>query len=152
MELLTEITKYSVHLSQEPNGNYVLQKVLALEDPVITKDICNKMKDLVAQLSTQKHSSYVIEMCLQSTWMEIVVLALLKLNPKQVSLLAQDQFGNYVLQKALTLTKYNRNDLYQRLVTLLMQEKLILSLQHHPNGRNVYNLLDEGMLLSKNVI
>ncbi|KAF5202186.1 hypothetical protein FRX31_008226, partial [Thalictrum thalictroides] len=62
------------------------------------------MKDDVAELSIQKGSSYIIEMCLDSSSMEIVFLELLKLTPGQLNLIAEDQFGNYVIQRAINVT------------------------------------------------
>ncbi|KAF5200848.1 hypothetical protein FRX31_009565 [Thalictrum thalictroides] len=71
------------------------------------------MKDDVAKLSIQKDSSYVIEMCLDSSSMEIVFLELLKLTPGQLNLIAEDQFGNYVIQRAINVTTTSRKLILQ---------------------------------------
>ncbi|KAL5727100.1 hypothetical protein ACHQM5_000332 [Ranunculus cassubicifolius] len=139
MKLLTEITNHALHLAQEPNGNFVIQKVIALENPMIIDKICINLEEKIVPLSKQKHGSHVIEKCLESSAVEFVVRKILKSN--SVIPLARDQFGNYVIQKALENLKSKRYELYMELVNALRKyPKLLLD---YPNGRRVLKRIGE---------
>ncbi|KAF9610267.1 hypothetical protein IFM89_021828 [Coptis chinensis] len=143
-ELLTTITNNAVHLSYEPIGNYVLQKVLQFQNPEYTRIICDQLKDNLVLLSMHKHSSHVVEKCLKSAEMEFVASEFLETN--KVVQLAKDQYGNYVIQKVLEATKSKSPHLYTSLVQALMPH--LKQLQNHPNGRNVFNMLNKDLPLT----
>ncbi|CAL1385993.1 unnamed protein product [Linum trigynum] len=129
-KLLNSISNHVVYLSQDPSGNYVVQNALALENPCCNRDICSQLKGHYARLSMQKGGSHVVEKCLSSReMMEHVVEDLLHTN--QLIQVAKDKFGNYVVQKALQVTK--------QLVSVLKKHKYALQ---HGYGKNVWNAIE----------
>jgi hypothetical protein len=54
-------------------------------------------------LSSQQGGSHVVEKCLNSPWMDYVILDFLKWD--RLWQLARDRYGNYVIQTALKVTK-----------------------------------------------
>ncbi|XP_010266740.1 PREDICTED: pumilio homolog 12-like isoform X2 [Nelumbo nucifera] len=100
-QLINMISVNAVQLSQDPFGNYVVQRVLALQNPEFTKIICYQLQGYYVLLSMQKCGSHVVEKCLKSPWISNIVNEFLA-NDKLVQL-ARDPFGNYVIQTALKL-------------------------------------------------
>ncbi|XP_021294508.1 pumilio homolog 18-like [Herrania umbratica] len=101
--LLHVIAKNSLYLSQDPSGNYVLQKVVELDNPDIIREICAQLNGHIVKLSMQKAGSHVVEKMLNSRGMHHVVKELVE--SKQLLQVAKDQYGNYVVQTALKASK-----------------------------------------------
>ncbi|KAI3931033.1 hypothetical protein MKW92_022379 [Papaver armeniacum] len=118
-QLLSIIIGEAVFLSAHDYGNFVVQHVLE-RHPYTASLISN---------------DNVVEKCIESNATDVVVSQLLS-DCKQLVELAQDKFGNYVVQKALKLTK---GKALRQLVEVL--HKCSGELENHPNGRNVYNLI-----------
>ncbi|KAK9267077.1 hypothetical protein L1049_009495 [Liquidambar formosana] len=135
--LLHNISEHSVFLSQDPSGNYVMQFVLDLHNPVITGNICRQLRGHYTRLSLQQSGSHVVEKCLDSAGMIYVIEELV--TTKKLLQVAHNQFGNYVIQKALKITKCADIVLHQCLEKAL--EPLLPSLHSHLYGKNVYNLI-----------
>ncbi|KAI3878197.1 hypothetical protein MKX03_009724 [Papaver bracteatum] len=135
-QLLSIIIGEAVFLSAHDYGNFVVQHVLE-RHPYTASLICNELisKRYLFPLSKNKYGSNVVEKCIESNATDVVVSQLLS-DCKQLVELAQDKFGNYVVQKALKLTKGNA---LRQLVDVL--RKCWSQLENHPNGRNVYNLI-----------
>ncbi|KAF2309251.1 hypothetical protein GH714_001377 [Hevea brasiliensis] len=140
--LLELISKNAVFLSQDPSGNHVVQKVLALENPIFTERICSSLRGHYKRLSLQKWGSHVVEKCLRSTAMECAVEDLLSSSCNQLLQVARDQFGNYVIQSALKVTKKTNNPLHLELLRSLQPH---LETLRKGFGRNVFNLIANGV-------
>ncbi|KAJ9139638.1 hypothetical protein P3X46_030351 [Hevea brasiliensis] len=140
--LLELISKNAVFLSQDPSGNHVVQKVLALENPIFTERICSSLRGHYKRLSLQKWGSHVVEKCLRSTAMECAVEDLLSSSSNQLLQVARDQFGNYVIQSALKVTKKTNNPLHLELLRSLQPH---LETLRKGFGRNVFNLIANGV-------
>ena len=104
--LLLTIANNSYNLFMDQYGNYVVQFVVSLCDYDINKVIVmNLLKDF-QKFSSQKYSSNVIEKsldCCNDETKQMIVEALCE--PKLVSSLLFDMYGNYVLQKTMSISK-----------------------------------------------
>lgn len=85
--------------------NYVVQYIIEMENPTASFKLHSQFKGNYTNLSMQKYSSHVVEKCL-------VHLAEIKSRIVQEFLsfphfeqLLQDLYGNYVVQRALGVTK-----------------------------------------------
>ncbi|XP_038688731.1 pumilio homolog 18-like [Tripterygium wilfordii] len=114
--LLNMVVEHSACLSQDRSGNYVVQHVLGYHDPVFSNMIFKTLKGHYVRLSKQKGGSYVVEKCLKSGAMELVVEDFILENNKSFSQLAKDPYGNYVIQIALEVTVAADSKLYVDLV------------------------------------
>lgn len=101
-EVIAQVEKQAMKLMQDPYGNYVVQYVLdscTAEEAygVIVKPLGN-----IFELSIQKFSSNVIEKCLEKA-PERVRQNYIKeiINCPKMNKMLQDQFANYVVQRAL---------------------------------------------------
>ncbi|RZC86765.1 hypothetical protein C5167_030119 [Papaver somniferum] len=133
-QLLSIIIDQAVSLSAHEYGNFVVQHVLE-RHPNTANLICNELRGHFFRLSKDKYGSNVVEKCTESNATDVVVSQLLS-DCKQLVELAQDKFGNYVVQKTLKLSK---GKALRQLVDVLC--KCSGELENHPNGRNVYNLV-----------
>lgn len=100
--LIRQISNNAVTLVQDPFGNYVVQYILDLNEPVFTEPLVGYFKGRVGQLSRQKFSSNVIEKCLrcaQEPSKDMMIEEMLQ--PAELDRLLRDSFANYVIQTAL---------------------------------------------------
>ncbi|KAL2975416.1 hypothetical protein AAZX31_14G160300 [Glycine max] len=104
-KLVKEICRHGLLLAQDPFGNYVVQYIIEMENPTASFKLHSQFKGNYTNLSMQKYSSHVVEKCL-------VHLAEIKSRIVQELLsfphfeqLLQDLYGNYVVQRALGVTK-----------------------------------------------
>lgn len=86
----------------------MVQYVLSLKDENSTRIICICLESQYTHLAEKKGGSHIVEKCIRSSefGMRSVVGALLK-SEKALFRLASHQFGNYVVQTALKVTKVN---------------------------------------------
>jgi hypothetical protein len=100
--LIRQISNNAFVLVQDPFGNYVVQYILDLNEPVFTEPLVRMFAGRVAQLSKQKFSSNVIEKCLrcaQEPSKDMLIEEMLQ--PSELDRLLRDSFANYVIQTAL---------------------------------------------------
>ncbi|KAF4447360.1 hypothetical protein F53441_9104 [Fusarium austroafricanum] len=100
--LIQRITEHARILVQDPFGNYVVQYIIDLNEPLFTEPIVLTFKDCITQLSRHKFSSNVIEKCLrcaQPPSKDLIVEELLRNS--EMERLLRDSFANYVIQTAL---------------------------------------------------
>lgn len=100
--LIGQISNNAYALVQDPFGNYVVQYILDLNEPIFTEPLVAQFKGRVSQLSKQKFSSNVIEKCLrcaQEPSKDMLVEEMLQ--PNELDRLLRDSFANYVIQTAL---------------------------------------------------
>ncbi|XP_020099732.1 uncharacterized protein LOC109718121 [Ananas comosus] len=104
--LMKAIASMALTLSDDTYGNYVVQFVLEHGTPSSRRLILNSLRGHHVTLSMQKYASNVVEKCLvyggPDNYGEIVQ-ELIR-NPR-FSLIAEDQYGNYVVQTALAESK-----------------------------------------------
>ncbi|KUJ08544.1 ARM repeat-containing protein [Mollisia scopiformis] len=100
--LIRQISNNAYVLVQDPFGNYVVQYILDLNEPVFTEPLVQMFRGRVGQLSKQKFSSNVIEKCLrcaQEPSKDMLIDEMLQ--PTELDRLLRDSFANYVIQTAL---------------------------------------------------
>ncbi|PIN01157.1 Translational repressor MPT5/PUF4 and related RNA-binding proteins (Puf superfamily) [Handroanthus impetiginosus] len=139
--LLDKIAEVSDYLLYNPFGNFVIQNILELRDLNVTAKILTCLKGQFVYLSQKKGGSHIVERCMESSYigLECVVQEIVK-TPNAAILLAQNQFGNYVVQRALKMTKihgcsYLHNSLVQNLVPYCRE------LNFTKGGKNIIHLL-----------
>ncbi|KAM0952886.1 putative armadillo-like helical, pumilio domain-containing protein [Dioscorea sansibarensis] len=110
MKLLSVICVNGLLLAQDPYGNYVIQYVLDLKNPMIIAKLASQFEGNYVNLSIQKFSSNVVEKCfkvLSEDHQAKIILELLSVP--RFELLMQDPFANYVIQSALANSKGSLN-------------------------------------------
>ncbi|KFK23854.1 hypothetical protein AALP_AAs49431U000200 [Arabis alpina] len=101
--LVTEIARNSLHLSQDPFGNYVVQYLIDQKVPSLM--FLMQFRTHYAELATQKFSSHVVEKCLRVYPESRGDIVRELLSFRNFEHLLHDPFANYVIQTALNLTK-----------------------------------------------
>ncbi|KAI3949472.1 hypothetical protein MKW92_040578, partial [Papaver armeniacum] len=81
--------------------NFVVQHVLE-RHPNTANLICNNLRGHLFRISKDKYGSNVVEKCIETNATNVVVTQLF-CDCNQLVELAQDKFGNYVVQKSLKL-------------------------------------------------
>ena len=102
--LVACILSCCLQIVQDPFGNYVLQYVLEANDPSINDRIATIFMHHMVPLSMNKFSSNVMEKVLRGASQHVrdTYVDTMK-DPNIISGLIQDDFGNYVVQTALTM-------------------------------------------------
>ena len=104
-ELMMKIADSTRVFVKNPFGNYVVQYVLELKVEDVNRRIGEKLLGSLLELGREKFSSNVIEKCLEHTTEDVkqaMVQEILNSVPSFYDLLI-DQYGNYVVQKALSV-------------------------------------------------
>jgi len=107
-KLLNLIIRCTSQLIIDMYGNFVIQFIVSLKNFEINLFITNCIIPNILNLSKQKFSSNVIEKIFESS-NEIIQEILIKnlANTEMIQSLIFDIYGNYVVQKALSLAKEN---------------------------------------------
>lgn len=137
--LTQAIAKSTLIFVKNPFGNYVVQFVLRLKTQQVNQMISRELMSDIINLSKQKFSSNVIEKCLEYNSKEVnkQMVAAIMGDPTQYFGLLSDQFGNYVLQKSLSVAQ--EPQLTQFLNALAPE---VLKLQHYSDfGHKIYQRL-----------
>jgi hypothetical protein len=132
---VSKLQKDTVRLAQCPYGNYVVQLLVGLKDPETTSCMIAGMKGHIGDLSAHKFSSNVVEKCLQVGDREARSTLIKELiTSAKFERLLQDPFGNYVVQKAMSVAQ-------GELLTEVMDaiRPFVDSLRAAPYGRRIYN-------------
>ncbi|KAL1208580.1 Pumilio-like protein 18 [Cardamine amara subsp. amara] len=140
-QLLDFVAHHALCLSNDPSGNFVVQHVLKLYDLRCTLNIAVSLRGHCVDLSFKKYGSYIVEKLLEAEEsMVVVVVELLECDGDRLMRLARNEFGNFVVAKALTFTqKMSRIVLFWGLVQKLMPFLPFLRKSH---GSNIANILD----------
>lgn len=108
--LVGKVIEHAVKLMQDPFGNYVVQYVLEKSRNNEAKRIIAQLQGRLEELSMQKFSSNVVEKCLQnaSAANELAPLIEELCDSKIMQKLLNDQYANYVVQRALVVADDNQ--------------------------------------------
>ncbi|KAH9597747.1 Pumilio RNA-binding repeat [Trypanosoma melophagium] len=102
--LVERILSCCLQIAEDPFGNYVLQYVLDSKDSKATDTIAIAFLPHLVQLCMNKFSSNVMEKVLRGASQPVQDMYVETMCSQEVvSRLIQDDFGNYVLQTALTI-------------------------------------------------
>ncbi|KAF8082721.1 hypothetical protein N665_0809s0023 [Sinapis alba] len=110
-------------LSDHAFGNRVVQRVLRLNDLRCTHNVAVSLNGHCVYLSFNKYGSFVVEKLLDTEEAAVMVVGelLWGCDGERLALLARNEFGNFVVGKALRVTQErNRRDLFWGLVNKLM--------------------------------
>ncbi|KAH0906883.1 hypothetical protein HID58_038710 [Brassica napus] len=114
--LIAEIARNSLHLAQDPFGNYVVQYII--EQNLGGVNVMFELKGNYVKLATQKFSSHVVEKCLIHYPESRSQIVRELVSVPNFERLLQDPFANYVIQSALSKTKgYVRASLVDKVRT-----------------------------------
>lgn len=129
--LVNRIVEKSLELMQDAYGNYVVQYVLDVCSDDDVHAVCESVIGKVSLLAIQKFSSNVMEKCLERCTDSVKELYMQELSdPERVRELMMDPFGNYVVQRALSVATHSQAI---RLVEA-MRPHLVATQPGFPNG------------------
>ncbi|WOL01100.1 hypothetical protein Cni_G09813 [Canna indica] len=136
-KLLSEISANGYELAQDPFGNYVVQFILDLENPVVFANLAFGFKGKYVELSAQKFSSNVVEKCLKK-FGEVDRSTIVHefLSVHRFDQILQDPFANYVIQSALENCK---GSLYDELVAAILSHEE--TLKTNPYCKRIFSRL-----------
>ncbi|CAO2823583.1 unnamed protein product [Amaranthus hypochondriacus] len=137
--LLNTIVHHAALLALHPYGNFVLQHVIPRCDELDLNVISIRIEHLYELLSTTKRGSYLVEKLLDTSFRSYVASYLLQSD--RLSVIAFDEYGNYVIQKLLRVTKVHNTDLYQNLCKKLSKD--LFALEDSIFGKNLSKLIRE---------
>ncbi|XP_013610831.1 PREDICTED: pumilio homolog 18-like isoform X2 [Brassica oleracea var. oleracea] len=131
----------ALFLSNDPSGNFVVQHVLTLYDSRCTSNVAVSLLGHCVDLSFQKYGSYIVEKLLEAEEsMAVVVVELLECEGGRLTRLARNEFGSFVVVKALRVTQeMDRIDMFWDLVQKLMPLRHLLVRSH---GSNIAKILE----------
>lgn len=130
-QLVRRIVEKSLELMQDAYGNYVVQYVLDVCSDDDVHAVCESVVGKANLLAIQKFSSNVMEKCLERCTDRVKELYLLEMSdPERIRELMMDPFGNYVVQRALSVATHSQAI---RLVEA-MRPHLIAAPMSGPNG------------------
>ncbi|XP_010535560.1 PREDICTED: putative pumilio homolog 7, chloroplastic [Tarenaya hassleriana] len=104
-KLISEISRNSLLLAQDPFGNYAVQFVIELRVPSAIATMLTQLKGHYVQLSMQKFSSHVVERCLTYCPESRPQIIRELVSVPHFDQLLQDPFANFVIQAALAVAK-----------------------------------------------
>ncbi|XP_010443810.1 PREDICTED: pumilio homolog 18-like [Camelina sativa] len=139
-QILDLVAYNALCLSNDASGNFVVQRVLTLNDLRTMHSIAVSLRGHCIDLSFKKYGSYIVEKLLEADEsMVVVVVELLECDGDRLMRLARNEFGSFVVYKALRSTKMSRIDLFWNLVKKLLPFLRILRRSH---GSNIANILE----------
>eukprot|EP01133_Synstelium_polycarpum_P015398 gene15398-18262_t len=110
------ITDRALNLVQDNFGNYIIQSIVK-KDPSYSSVLIASLSGYIAELSVQKHSSNVIEKCLQVANPETYEMIIDELTSGDIGTILQDKYANFVIQTALDVANEEQ---HTRLVKLIV--------------------------------
>ena len=133
-------------------GNYVIQSILLLNDSKSSSAIAMKIYDNVAYYSKHRYSSNVVEKCFDFCGENERKKLVEKLSPPDVLAdLIMDEHGNYVVQKALSCSEANEQEIILKNIIPLIPkiknvsfgEKLLSRLMSaYPQFKNYVQIME----------
>lgn len=107
--LVRRIVEKSLELMQDAYGNYVVQYVLDVCSDDDVAAVCESVIGRVNLLAIQKFSSNVMEKCLERCSDRVKEHYLAEMSdPERIRELMMDPFGNYVVQRALSVATHTQ--------------------------------------------
>jgi len=136
--LVIEIIKNIDKLINDEFGNFIIQQIIFLKVDEYTDKISTFLSNNLVALSKLKYSSNVIDKCIMVEESKYRAMFISKLiSTKAVPELLVDQYGNYVVQKALSVT-----DGMQFMEIISMIKPALKGLKHSHFGKKIHeNLL-----------
>ena len=135
-KVINSIIKDISNLINDEFGNYIIQLLVSFNDKKYNKIIFDYYKENLVELSCKKFSSNVIDRAIIHDCENSLSLIDYMIKNDLIKELIIDQYGNYVVQKALNITK---GETFNKLIDQIkpMIEKLKIS----TIGRKIYDHL-----------
>ena len=119
--LIKSIENNIIHIINDQYGNYIIQIIINMENKNLKIGIINFIIQNICMLSNQKFSSNVVERCLEDNDIKNNIIDSLLIE-NNFKIILFDIFGNYVIQKAISVSDNQRKDkFFQILVPLIPQ-------------------------------
>ena len=133
--LIKAITANLFSIITNKYGNYIIQSVLTIDNFEYKKGVYDEILKNVCFYSNQKYSSNVMEKCFLEK--EVCERMIDEVSKKEIfEQMLLDNFGNYVIQKAITAASdEKRNNLFNMLVPLIPE------VQKKPYGQKLLSKL-----------
>jgi hypothetical protein len=136
MSLLNQIIDQMSSLINDEYGNYIIQFILQLNEEELNNKIYEYVKVNAFGLSKKKFASNVLDKCIMQDDERANELMQYLIDNKMIGEMIMDQYGNYVVQKALKKTK---GDMFMEIIK---QINLVLDKLKVSNiGRKIYDHL-----------
>ncbi|XP_047309480.1 maternal protein pumilio-like [Impatiens glandulifera] len=126
-QIVTNLGQMIPNVALEIYGNFVMQTTVQFLGMEVGEYVCARLKGQYVALSITKNGSHLVEKCIRYNPRGIFYLVedLLE-DPKTLMKVAQQEFGNFVVQSALELTQNQPEneveDLHMRLYATLEYE------------------------------
>ena len=132
MSILENIDK----LINDKYGNYTIQTLIKLNDKKITEKIYEFIQKNLLKLSKEKFSSNVIDKCIIKDNINSDNLIKIMIESNIIKDIITDQFGNYVVQKALITSD---KDVCEKIIKQI--KPILNDLQKTNIGKKIYEKL-----------
>ncbi|KFK42201.1 hypothetical protein AALP_AA2G224700 [Arabis alpina] len=132
-KLISEISRNSLLLAQDPFGNYAVQFVIELRIPSAVAMMLTQLKGHYVQLSMQKFSSHMVERCLMHCPESRPQIVRELVSVPHFDQLLQDPYANFVIQAALAATK---GPLHASLVEVIRPHSI---LRNNPYCKRIFS-------------
>ncbi|VVA95703.1 unnamed protein product [Arabis nemorensis] len=132
-KLISEISRNSLILAQDPFGNYAVQFVIELRIPSAVAMMLTQLKGHYVQLSMQKFSSHMVERCLMHCPESRPQIVRELVSVPHFDQLLQDPYANFVIQAALATTK---GPLHASLVEVIRPHSI---LRNNPYCKRIFS-------------
>ncbi|CBH14941.1 pumillio RNA binding protein, putative [Trypanosoma brucei gambiense DAL972] len=144
--LVRHILECCLQIAEDPYGNYVLQYVISAGDSKTIDTIAIAFLPHLVQLCMNKFSSNVMEkvLCRVSPLVQEMYVDTM-CTPEVAARLIQDDFGNYVLQTALTICTAGQAEALVSVIRPLMP-----SIRNTPYAKKLEGKIESAMLKNAN--
>ena len=120
-KIIKSINDNLVSIITDQYGNYCIQSIVLFQDEKIKENIIDQIAKNICFYSNQKFSSNVVEKCFEDNLIKDKVMKEMLIEENFHSMLL-DNFGNYVVQKAINCSDEETQDkFFQMLVPLIPQ-------------------------------
>ena len=132
--LLNSINLKLNEIITDQYGNYIIQNILERYNLSLKYQIIENIIKNLVKLSNQKFSSNVVEKCFETEMKDKIIDEILKDNKFELMIL--NEYGNYVIQKALLYADKNKQE-----IILKSFIPLVNKLQKKPFGQKLLQKL-----------
>ena len=120
-KIIKSIEDNLVSIITDQYGNYCIQSIVLFQDQKIKENIIDQIAKNICFYSNQKFSSNVVEKCFEDNLIKDKVMKQMLIEDNFHSMLL-DNFGNYVVQKAINCSDEETQEIFfQMLVPLIPQ-------------------------------
>ena len=120
-KIIKSIEENLVSIITDQYGNYCIQSIVLFQDVKIKENIIEQIAKNICFYSNQKFSSNVVEKCFEDKFIKDKVIKQILIEENFKSILL-DNFGNYVIQKAIISSDEKTKDKFFKMLIKLIPE------------------------------